>query len=143
MSRYDHPIAGPDGLHTCAHLLYHPQRLVPKNEAGLGAGAAVEHVQVGATERGRGKAKERIGRLLDARIGNVVYCDPSRALEHDRLHGSPPCRANATTNSSTRGSEPAASGNLATSSAAITPPPKSATMTLPRTRSTDRMEAAE
>ena len=62
--------------------------LVPEHRAGLEARSqAVEGEEVGAADRGRVDGDDRVLRLEDPRIGDVVDSDVAGRPKDDRLHG--------------------------------------------------------
>src|SRR5919201_4360230 len=74
-------------LHLRADLLDDPHRLVAEDVAVLHAGrlAAVE-VEVGAADRRRGDADDRVDRLLDPRVGDVLDAELLGPVPDDCLH---------------------------------------------------------
>src|SRR5207249_5671850 len=74
--RHDDALALPQVAHVLADLLNHADRLVPEDGAGLHARErAADEMQVGAADRARRDADQRIGRLLQPRIAHRLEPD--------------------------------------------------------------------
>jgi hypothetical protein len=90
VERDHHAVARPDVRHLGADLLDDPHRLVAEDVARVDEHA--EHlveVEVGAADRGRGDADDRVGRFPDRRIGHLLDADVALAVERQRLHALP------------------------------------------------------
>jgi hypothetical protein len=90
VGRQHHPVPCLHDLHRGADLLDHTESLVPQDEPGLGAGAPVVHVQIGAADRARRDPDDDVLGLLKSRVGDVLDDDRAGAGEDDGPHACPP-----------------------------------------------------
>jgi hypothetical protein len=80
-------VAGFDVFDLGADLLDDPHRLVSEDVALVDEHPQhLVEVQVRAADRGRGDADDRVGRVLDRRIGDLVDADVAFAVEGECLH---------------------------------------------------------
>ena len=84
---HDDAIADRQVVHPGAHGLDDAHRLVAEHVAGLEERAEdLVEVQVGAAQPGRGHADDRVGRLLDGRIGDGVDAHVALSMPGQGLH---------------------------------------------------------
>src|ERR1700756_4600480 len=75
-------------MHRVAHLLDDPDELVAKHRALLEPGhLALDEVEVGAADPGRGDLQDGVGGLEDLGSRAVLEADPPLSGVDDGLHG--------------------------------------------------------
>jgi hypothetical protein len=90
VERDHHPIAGLDVRDLGAGLLDDPHRLVAENVALLEERAHdLVEVEVRAADAGRGNSDNRVGGLLDRRVGHRVDAHIALAVPGHRSHSAP------------------------------------------------------
>ncbi len=105
VERYDDAVAYAEVGDGRADLLDDAHRLVADDVAGLHErGEGLVEVQVGAAQAGGGDLDDRVGRLLDPRVGYVGDLHVVDALPGDCLHRDEPPSVEVSNDSRTRGS---------------------------------------
>ena len=84
------PVADLQALDVLADLGHLPEVLMPECAARLEAGPPLVHVEVRATDVGRGDPDEHIGRALDPRIVDLSDGHVARSVVDDCFHIPPP-----------------------------------------------------
>src|SRR5207249_11499783 len=88
---YD-PVAGLDALHPRARLDDLAHELVPEDVAALhGRHEAVVQMEIGAADRGGCDPDDRVPRVEDLGIGDVLDLDRPLAFPAGRFHRASPC----------------------------------------------------
>ena len=86
--RGDHEVARGEGGDLGADLLDDADELVTHRRSGFVGRHGVVGVQVAAAHAGTGHAHERVGGLLDGRVGDVDHADVARAVQVGGSHAS-------------------------------------------------------
>jgi hypothetical protein len=88
-ARDEHAVSGGQRRHRVADLDDRADGLVAEDRARLDLGdVAVEDVQVGPADRGRVDPNDRVRRLLDLGIRDLVPGAAPGIVVHERFHGS-------------------------------------------------------
>ncbi len=87
VERHDDPIACRQRLDGRTDLLDYAHVLVAEDDARLGGGPTLVHVQVGAADAARGDLDDHVVWVLQLGIGNFLYGHAEWPLINDGFHG--------------------------------------------------------
>ena len=89
VERHHDPVASGQRLDSGPDLFDYAHVLVAEDDARLGGGPTLIHVQVGAADATGGDPDDHVIRVLQLGIGNFLYSHTERSLVYDSFHGSP------------------------------------------------------
>jgi hypothetical protein len=86
----EHAVADLDAAHLIARRKHLSDVLVADREARGDLHATVVDVQIRAAHTGRQDPHDRVARVAQLRLWEILYRDPAGRLEGDRSHDHPP-----------------------------------------------------